>query len=85
MTASQAHGGPRSVQLPARFLCSEGRQTGYPMPASLALMRVNGRLRRMPGVAISSREPEPLIARMIGGNAARQFAIPPVGGPVLTA
>jgi hypothetical protein len=55
------------------------------MPASLALMQVNGRLRRMPGVAISSREPEPLIARMIGGNAARQFAIPPVEGPVLTA
>lgn len=39
----------------------------------------------MPGVAISSRKPEPLIARMIGRTAARQFAIPPVERPVLTA
>jgi len=34
--------------------------------------------------AQSSHEPEPL-AGMIGGNAAWQFAIPPVEGPVLTA
>jgi hypothetical protein len=32
-----------------------------------------------------SHEPEPPIARMIGGNAARQFAIPPIEKQLLTA
>jgi hypothetical protein len=40
----------------------------------------NGRLRRIPGIAI--REPEPLIARMMGGNAAQQFNIAPLPIPV---